>query len=1008
MEGVQKTLEELLTKFSSLSTEVQQLSTQVADFGKGLDAVKRTQAMEAAVRTAPSSSTTHPAAVLVNKGPPLLHVPPRPPPPPVRRDAHPDRQASPPRSPRDTYRHKPPKHDFPRFSGDAPRLWFDLCHTYFQLYQTPPEHWVSTAVLYMDGHAALWCQAYKRLHGLGDWFSFMEAVQTEFGQDEFDGLLHRLHHLKQTSTVAEYRLSFEAIMYHLIALDPSLNQKFFVSQFIIGLRDEQAAGSPTGVYSRHPSAAGACNGSWTSTATHRWCQKRGPDDFGRERQLREFRRANGLCFKCGDKYSREHKCNRVGQLLTIEVGDHGELLSDDAIRALELLDDNPEEAAACYQISVHAVAGTESSGTMRLRALVGNQVMLLLVDSGSTHTFVNSTFASRAGCTVQEAEPVTVRVANGETLKSTQQVSQLKWWCQGHTFSTDMRLLDLGAYDAVLGVDWLAQFSPMNCHWGLKTMEFRYGLTNIQLQGVRAPGEPTLTEIRAEQLSKWIQGNEVWALAVIQPADSVTNNTKPLPLPLQALLEEFADVFQEPTTLPPHRSFDHAIHLEPGATPPNVRPYRYSPLQKDEIERQVTEMLKAGLITNSISPFVAPVLLVKKKDDTWRFCVDYRRLNDITIKNKFPLPVIDELLDELAGARFFSKLDLRSGYHQIRMRPEDEAKTAFKTHHGHFQFRVMPFGVTNGPPTFQCLMNSVLAPGTRKYVIAFLDDILTYSESFDEHLQHLRLVLTTLRQHQLYAKFSKCTFAQSSINYLGHVISAEGVATESDKTEAIQNWPQPSSQTELRAFLGLTGYYRKFVRNYSIITKPLTTLLSKKGFVWSVEATEAFLKLKQVMTTTPVLALPNFSLPFTVETDACDTGIGAVLSQQGHPIAFLSRALGVNNKKLSVYEKEFLAVMMAIDRWRPYLQRGQFTILTDHKSLCTLGEQHLGSELQRKAMAKLGGLQFKFKYRKGIDNTAADSLSRVGQPHQRVSLHGFRKCAILTALTPRQRSFCRH
>ena len=240
------------------------------------------------------------------------------------------------------------------------------------------------------------------------------------------------------------------------------------------------------------------------------------------------------------------------------------------------------------------------------------------------------------------------------------------------------------------------------------------------------------------------------------------------------------------------------------------------------------------------------------------------------------------------------------------------------------------------------------------------------------------------------------------------MFSTERVATESDKTEAIQNWPQPASQTELRAFLGLTGYYRKFVRNYSIITKPLTTLLSKKGFVWSVEATEAFLKLKQVMTTTPVLALPNFSLPFTVETDACDTGIGAVLSQQGHPIAFLSRALGVNNKKLSVYEKEFLAVMMAIDRWRPYLERGQFTILTDHKSLCTLGEQHLGSELQRKAMAKLGGLQFKFKYRKGIDNTAADSLSRVGQPHQRVSLHGFRKCAILTALMPRQRSFCRH
>lgn len=319
--------------------------------------------------------------------------------------------------------------------------------------------------------------------------------------------------------------------------------------------------------------------------------KRGPDDFGREWQLWEFRRANGLCFKCGDKYMREHKCNKVGQLLTIEVGTHGELLSDEAIRALELLDDRSEDAAACYHISVHAVAGTESTETIRLRALVGNQVMLLLVDSGSTHTFVNSEFARRAGCQVQDAELVTVRVANGDTLQSNQQVAQLQWWCQGNTFATDMCLLILGAYDAVLGVDWLAQFSPMNCHWGLKTLEFRHGSTNIKLQGVHAPTEPVLTEIRAEQLSKWIQGNEVWALAVIHTAESASETKEPVPPQVQALLDEFVDVFQEPTTLPPHRTFDHAIHLEPGATPPNVRPYRYSPLQKDEIERQVAEML---------------------------------------------------------------------------------------------------------------------------------------------------------------------------------------------------------------------------------------------------------------------------------------------------------------------------------------------------------------------------------------------------------------------------------
>ena len=200
-------------------------------------------------------------------------------------------------------------------------------------------------------------------------------------------------------------------------------------------------------------------------------------------------------------------------------------------------------------------------------------------------------------------------------------------------------------------------------------------------------------------------------------------------------------MFETPTGLPPHRVYDHAITLEVGHNPPNSRPYRYSPQQKDEIERQVVEMIKAGIVKPSMSPYASPVLLVKKKDDSWHFCVDYRKLNAITVKNKFPLPMVDELLDELAGSKIFSKLDLRAGYHQIRMHEPDEEKTAFKTHSGHFQFRVMPFGVTNGPPTFQCLMNSIFAPANRKYVIMFLDDILVFSTTWEEHLEHLRSVL---------------------------------------------------------------------------------------------------------------------------------------------------------------------------------------------------------------------------------------------------------------------------
>ena len=227
-------------------------------------------------------------------------------------------------------------------------------------------------------------------------------------------------------------------------------------------------------------------------------------------------------------------------------------------------------------------------------------------------------------------------------------------------------------------------------------------------------------------------------------------------------------------------------------------------------------MLDSGVITHSVSPYAAPVLLVKKKDSTWRFCVDYRRLNDAIVKNKFPLPIIDELLDELAGAAVFSKLDLQAGYHQIRMREEDESKTVFKTHHGHFQFRVMPFGLTNAPATFQCLMNAIFGKYVRKFVIIFLDDILVFSETMEEHLEHLRIVFKLLRAHQLYVKESKCTFACDHIDYLGHVISKEGVATDKEKTQAMEQWPTPTNATELRGFLGLTGYYRKFVPHYGI------------------------------------------------------------------------------------------------------------------------------------------------------------------------------------------------
>jgi hypothetical protein len=277
------------------------------------------------------------------------------------------------------------------------------------------------------------------------------------------------------------------------------------------------------------------------------------------------------------------------------------------------------------------------------------------------------------------------------------------------------------------------------------------------------------------------------------------------PTEIQQVLQDFKDVFAHPKGLPPEREYDHAIPTLPNAIPVNSRLYRYSPFHKDKIERQVRELLTAGLVTPSTSPYASLVLLVQKKDGTWRFSVDYRKLNDLTIKNRFPIPVIDEILDELAGTKFFSKLDMRSGYHQVRMKKEDEHKTSFKTHHGHFQFGVMPFGLTNAPATFQCLMNDILIPFLRKFVFVFLDDTLVYSPTLDTHVEHLKLVMEKLRQHQLFMKLSKCSFAKQQLDYLGHIISDQGVATDPSKTAAMLNCPTPSNVTELRGFLGLTG-----------------------------------------------------------------------------------------------------------------------------------------------------------------------------------------------------------
>jgi hypothetical protein len=322
-------------------------------------------------------------------------------------------------------------------------------------------------------------------------------------------------------------------------------------------------------------------------------------------------------------------------------------------------------------------------------------------------------------------------------------------------------------------------------------------------------------------------------------------------------------------------------------------------------------MLQQGILHPSTSPFSSPVLLVKKKDDTWRFCIDYRALNTQTVKDRFPIPIVDELLDELHGAHYFTKLDLRSGYHQVPMHPDDIGKTAFRTHHGHFEFLVMAFGLTNAPSTFQAMMNDVLRSFLLRFVLVFFDDILIYSPSWTEHLQHVRAVFQQLRTHHLSLKQSKCSFGAQEVAYLGHIIDSSGVSMDPTKIDVMQSWPTPTTVRALRGFLGLTGYYRKFIQDYSTVARPLTQLLKWEAFMWTPAADEAFSALKRAPTTGPTLQLPDFTAPFIVNCDASGSGFGAVLHQDAGPIAFYSRLVVPQHAKLAAYERELIKLAQA-------------------------------------------------------------------------------------------------
>src|SRR5436190_4257868 len=402
-----------------------------------------------------------------------------------------------------------------------------------------------------------------------------------------------------------------------------------------------------------------------------------------------------------------------------------------------------------------------------------------------------------------------------------------------------------------------------------------------------------------------------------------------------------------------------------------------APTELIELQKQLRELQDLGYIQRSTSPWGAPFLFVKKTDGTFRLCVDYRRLNAVTVKNKYPMPRIDDLFDQLRGSRCFSKIDLRTGYHQLRVRESDIPKTAFRTRYGHFKFRVMMFGLTNAPAVFMDLMHRIFHPYLDQFVVVFVDDILIYSRSEREHEEHLRIVLQLLRDHRLYAKFSKCEFWLTEVKFLGHVVSGDDIAVDPSKIEAVMDWERPKSVFDIRSFLGLAGYYRRFVHDFSKLAAPLTRL-TRKGvkFEWTDDCESSVLELKTRLTTAPVLIIPERGLGYTVCCDASLLGLGSVLEQLGRVVAFGSRQLKDHERNYPVHDLELAVVVFALKAWRHYLYGEIFDVLSDHKSLSYIFTQRDLNLRQRRWLEYLSDYDFTLHYHPGKSNVVADALSR--------------------------------
>ncbi|XP_054818995.1 uncharacterized protein LOC129318287 [Prosopis cineraria] len=771
---------------------------------------------------------------------------------------------------------------------------------------------VRIAAYFLTDNAMLW---WRRKHAdmdkglctINTWEDFKKELKRQFYlKNVVYEARKKLRDLKHKTTISNYRRDVKTV-----------DEAITIAESLTEYHKEK--GEPSKPKSSKPNfgKGGGDKGRGTSKGgDSRFLQKKQP-----EGQKKTFKEQTG-CFVCKGPH-RMRECPKLGMLAAImekaeEEEPEAEMVS---LRLLNALKVKP------------LLKNPKGKGLMYVDGKLNGSPVTIMCDTGAAHNFITPEEAKRIGLKVVQ-EGGSLKAVNSPPKQLCGIAQGVKLCLGSWSGKIDFSVAPMDDFKVVLGLKFFRQVNayPMPYYNLLCILEKENPcfVTTRRVSGGH--------QLSALQVKKGIKKGEATYLATLKEIDPGNKIKEEVPPIVTHVLVENQDIMpaELPKKLPPRREVDHEIELEPGTRPPAMAPYHMAPPELEELRKQLKELINAGFIRPSKAPFGAPVLFQKKQDGSLRLCIDYRALNKVTIKNKYPIPLIADLFDRLGKAKYFSKLHLRSGYHQVRIAEGDEPKTTCVTRYGSFEWLVMPFGLTNAPATFCTLMNKIFDPYLDRFVVVYLDDIVVYSNTLEEHVEHLQIVFKTLRENELYVKKEKCSFAMEEVSFLGHVISHGCLKMDEKKVQAIKEWEPPTSVAELRSFLVLVNYYRRFIKCYSARAAPLTELLKKnKCWTWMEECQRAFEDLKAAVMEEPVLILPDFSKTFEVHTDASNFAIGGVLMQERHPIAFESCKLNDTEKRYMVQEKEMTAITQKKltpkqARWQDFL--AEFDYVLEYKT----------------------------------------------------------------------------